>query len=803
MWEERQGSSGRRPSRAPRVCFALVISYCDRRSNRRGERMVEVSGPEDAAAADVLVVDNSEIERRLVRLILEARGHRVVEAATGHAALDVLTQAQPMVVLLDASAGDRGEAELCARLRAESPHPIVVLAMTSSPGEDAVLRWVAAGFDDLIEKPIIPKRLVDLVEARSALLLLAHRSGSRDDSAFLRLVLDAIHDGIVVADRRGHFVLWNRAAVELLPRGPTQSSPGDWSREYSVYRPDGVTPFPNDDLPLVRALRGQSVDEVDMHLAHAGARGGRWVRTSARPLTEAHGALQGAVAIIRDVTAQRDAEREARESRAEWRALVEDAVDIIASIDRDGRIRFINRGVPPLRREEIIGSSIERFMPAEEHDRVRVLLEHVFTTGQPANIEVMGQVPGAPVAWYSLHLGPIRTDGVITGAVAVARDITQKKQTEAQLIVSDRMASVGTLAAGVAHEINNPLAAVMANLELVQQDLAEISGRIGRRDLYEMLNDARDAADRVKRIVRDLKIFSRAEEARVGPVDLRRVIESTLRMAWNEIRHRARLVKDYGEVPLVDGNESRLGQVFLNLIVNAAQAIPEGQAERNQIRITTRLEPEGMVGVAITDTGSGMSEEIRARLFTPFFTTKPIGVGTGLGLSICQRIVADAGGEIRVASELGKGSTFTVLLPPSPLELRPIAEPSLPPPATARRGRVLVIDDDPLITRAVRRTLAAHDVVATQRAQEALAKLEAGEDFDVILCDLMMPEVTGMDLHAALSRSRPELASRMVFVSGGAFTVRAREFLDTVPNLRLEKPFDPRQLRHLVAEHLR
>jgi CheY-like chemotaxis protein len=198
-----------------------------------------------------------------------------------------------------------------------------------------------------------------------------------------------------------------------------------------------------------------------------------------------------------------------------------------------------------------------------------------------------------------------------------------------------------------------------------------------------------------------------------------------------------------------------------------------------------------------------MPADVLKRLFTPFFTTKPVGVGTGLGLSICHRIVTAIGGEIAVESTVGRGSTFRVTLPPA--ELR--REVSVPLPkglAAARRARILVIDDEPAVVKAVSRILGSeHDVVTTHRAQDALALIVGGDRFDVILCDLMMPEMTGMEFHGELVRASPEQADKIVFVTGGAFTSRARSFLDQVKNRRFEKPFDAAQLRAIVRERLR
>jgi len=273
-------------------------------------------------------------------------------------------------------------------------------------------------------------------------------------------------------------------------------------------------------------------------------------------------------------------------------------------------------------------------------------------------------------------------------------------------------------------------------------------------------------------------------------------------MSWNEIRHRARLVKDYGDLPPVRANESRLGQVFLNLLVNAAQAIPEGAADRNEIRIVTRSVPPGRVTIEVRDSGGGIPPEVLGRIFDPFFTTKPSGVGTGLGLSICHSIVTALDGEISVDTAAERGTTFRVTLPIADLTTAIPARAVTPQTqSSGRRGKVLVIDDEPLIGAAVKRALTSeHDVTAMSSSHEALTRLRAGERYDVILCDLMMPALTGMDIHDELTKLAPAQADRMVFITGGAFTARAQSFLAEVQNPRIEKPFDLHALRALVHQ---
>jgi signal transduction histidine kinase len=240
----------------------------------------------------------------------------------------------------------------------------------------------------------------------------------------------------------------------------------------------------------------------------------------------------------------------------------------------------------------------------------------------------------------------------------------EQRRLREQLMVAERMASVGTLAAGVAHEINNPLAAVVANLELALRSVERLPAELPDvAELRAELRDAHEAAHLVRQIVRDVKVFSRTVDERASPVDVRQVLDSTVRMAWNEIRHRARLVRQYEPVPPVWTTDARLGQVFLNLLINAAQAIEIGHVDSNEIRLSTRTDDQGRAVVEIADTGVGISAENLNRIFAPFFTTKPPGSGTGLGLSISLRIVKEIGGAMELASETGRGTTARVFLP--------------------------------------------------------------------------------------------------------------------------------------------
>ncbi len=494
------------------------------------------------------------------------------------------------------------------------------------------------------------------------------------------------------------------------------------------------------------------------------------------------------------------AEQALRQSEHRFRALIENTSDGVCLLGGDGTIVYSSPSM-----EQMLG-----FAPSEPLGNLVRLLHPEDRSAVLAKVDQALAHPSVPV----LAQGRARRkdgstavfEGVFTnllaqpavrGIVLNLRDLTERKQMEARLMMADRMVSVGTLAAGVAHEINNPLAYVIANLDHVS---ARVAGSADQ-ETAEALREAQSGAERVRIIVRDLKTFSRGDEAKSGPIELQRVLDASANMAWNEIRQRARLIKDYAvELPLVLGNESRLGQVFLNLLINAAQAIPEGAPDQNQVRICTRREEERVI-VEVSDSGAGIAREHLPRLFDPFFTTKPIGVGTGLGLFICQNIISALGGEITVRSAPGKGTTMIVSLPAAKAEALDDAD--LAPAPERAGGRLLIIDDEPMLCAALRRRLPEHEVATETSPLAALSRIRRGEQFDLILCDLMMRELSGMAFHEILERESPSVTRKIVFMTGGAFTPVARAFLDRVKNPRLEKPIDLHNVRALLASQIR
>src|SRR6266540_2527143 len=499
---------------------------------------------------------------------------------------------------------------------------------------------------------------------------------ARSDDAMVRAALGGrgVAEGI---DYRGVRVL---AAMEPAPDLP-------WILVAKVDAAEALAPM--------RELRGWVIVGVLALVLAAAAGTALWWRVESAAFERRRlQHLAERIALERRVDTEREQAQEAlRASEAKFRAAFEFATLGILLVDAEGRLVETNRA---LRR------MLDR---GEDELRELTFAEVHAVADRPSAVAILRQMreDGAPLEVIVRASALRDAAGAFRFALAVVEDVTEKKRLEAQLALADRMASVGTLAAGVAHEINNPLAFILANLEFA---VAELRAAAVDPEVVRALAEARDGGLRVREIVRDLKAFSRADtEEGHETLDLRRVLQSALGLAQNEIRHRARLEVEVGDIPHVTGSEHRIGQVFLNLLINAAQAVPDGRAAENLVRAVTATAPDGRALVEISDSGSGIAADVLPHIFDPFFTTKPVGVGTGLGLSICHGIVSGLGGEIQVDSRLGRGSTFRVLLPPA----RPAKQAERPPetPAAVRapRGRILVVDDEALVGRAVKRIL--------------------------------------------------------------------------------------------------
>lgn len=383
--------------------------------------------------------------------------------------------------------------------------------------------------------------------------------------------------------------------------------------------------------------------------------------------------------------------------------------------------------------------------------------------------------------------------------IAVAREVGPRLNRVRQLAISDRLSALGTFAAGMAHEINNPLSYVMADLEVLRDELDGLDGEIGparREELRRLINEMTEGARRIADVVRDLRTFARADDAPAGSIDIHRLLSATLAIASSEIRRRARLERDLRPIPRVRANPARVGQVLVNLIVNALQSVPEGEPDRHVVRVATYTTPEGDAAIEVSDTGPGIAPELLQRIFDPFFSTKEYRSGGGLGLSVCHAIVSGLGGELLVESEPGHGSTFRVVLPAEERSTPPAPTPA-PVTRTGAGARVLVIDDEPGVGRALRRILRRYETTIAVTGREARALLR-DENFAVVFCDLALPDVDGLELYREVSARRPDLGRRFIFLTGGVLSKDQEATVAATGQPVVEKPFDLAGIRTLV-----
>jgi PAS domain S-box-containing protein len=515
-----------------------------------------------------------------------------------------------------------------------------------------------------------------------------------------------------------------------------------------------------------------------------------WAVYHSVPLAEAGGGLAGALVTLLDIGDRIRVEGELRRSEERWRSLVANLPDFVITYDARGYLRTINRTVEGMTTQDAEGRHFGEFMPADATAHFAEMFERVIETGETITFETQGNAASGSVAWYESVLCPSRREGTVDGVIVIARNIDARKRLEEELARSQRLAAIGMLAAGIAHEINNPLTYILGSLDFAL-------ARPHDDEAGAALAEARAGAERVRAIVRDLKLLAREQDATEGPADLRKVVDAALGIVDSELRHRARVVRTDADLPKVRGNEGRLVQVVINLLVNAMQAIADSDPARHVVRVTTRAAADGRSAeLVIEDDGEGIAAEHLPRIFDPFFTTKPAGTGTGLGLPICHSIVTASGGVIEIDSEPQRGTRAFVRLPFARGPARSPTrndEPNLPP-----RRRVLVVDDEAAVARALGRMIGdVHDVRIANDGDQALELIER-EPFDIVLCDVMMPRVSGIDVYERVRAGHPELAGRFVLVTGGVFAPEIRARLEGHGVPCLFKPFDRAILLEVV-----
>ena len=517
----------------------------------------------------------------------------------------------------------------------------------------------------------------------------------------------------------------------------------------------------------------------------------RAVSVSTAPLREEDGSggpseITGVVASLRDITNEQRASDAIARSEARYQRLVETAPDAIFTVDMDARFTSVNRAFEHAvgrSRSELEGQRFTEVL-ADSPRRVAEELFRETAAGRRAQAEIRYRDTQGELCTGSVTATPVIEDGEIRGCLGIIRDVTGERRLADQLLQREKLAAVGQLVSGVAHELNNPLAGVLAFAQLLEA--APGSAEEQREAIRAIHKEAKRAA----RIVSNLLLFARERDPERTRTDLNAVMLDALELRRYVLRtQQVEVVTELDPgIPAVWADPFQLQQVVLNLITNAEYAL-KGVDHAKSITLRT-WRANNRVYASVADNGTGIRAEVIDRVFNPFFTTKEVGEGTGLGLSISHGIIRQHGGQISVESVPGEGATFLIDLPLSPLA-NPKPESD---PATARRGSAssafLIVDDEPSIRRALSRYLAreGHAVDTASTGDEALSHM-ASRRYDAILLDLRMPDTAGRVVYERLLEEDPEHAARVVFATGDAESETARKFLREAERPYVSKPF--------------
>ena len=630
----------------------------------------------------------------------------------------------------------------------------------------------------------------------------------RESEELRRAILTDMRAGLVAQLPDGSIFFSNQAALDIL--GLTEDEiTGRTStdeRWYSIHE-DG-SPFPGQDHPAMVSLRtGESYSGVIMGVFRPRTNERGWILIDSVVHRNDRGEIAWVLCSFIDITERKRAEDAKRESDALFRAVYLNAgLGVLLRSAQTDRVegnptfqRMIKRSA-----EELQAITMRDLVHPE--DAVASVKSHAdLLAGRIESYELERRFVRADgeLLWGHEAVSLVRDpDGTPLHVVEMIMDITDRKRMETQLMLADRLASLGTMAAGVGHEINNPLTWVMGNITLALEILQDMGTEAQMEPLsgvLDALEEASAGTTRVSAIVHDLQLFSRVDDTPGATADPNQVVQSTSRMLRNELKHRTEFELDLSPVPKVVGDAPRIGQILTNLIVNALHALPDRPLRQNLIRVSTRLEGERVV-LSVYDNGVGVPPALRSRIFDPFFTTKDVGSGTGLGLSICHSLVTRLGGRIELDSDPDRGTVFRVFLVPATTGDRKPFAPDGSADETSSRKRILCIDDEPSVGRLIARFLrSAHDVVVETDGEQAIERLRSGERYDAIICDIMMPTMNGIDFFDRLKRIDPKLAERCGFITGGVFTEKARSFAEALPSTRLvRKPFQPKTIKALV-----
>ncbi len=611
--------------------------------------------------------------------------------------------------------------------------------------------------------------------------------GVRDARDRWQQTFDSITELVTVHNAAGEITAANNAMLELTGLNADEV-PGVLPERLFPQRGEEVTEAVKHCLVTGESLPAEDHLSADQQIH----------QVQITPIKDARGVVTGCVRVARDVTTARRAADRIAQSEGRYRELAEGANDVIYTHDLLGNFLYVNR-----RAVDVFGHSRREFaqlrfldlVVPEEAARAKDYITDLVAGAEGEQSEFPMLARDGSVVVLQLGATLMRRDGQPVGVHGIARDVTAEKQLTEQLLQYERLASVGTLIAGIAHELNNPLTVITGYVELLRSGLSE-----SRVD--EALATIAEQAERCRAMAQDLLGFARRPEDHLTRMDVNRAVRGVLDLQAYDLRStNVRVETDLDpHLPEVLTEHGQLQQVIYNLVSNAHDAMAE---EGGILTITTGVS-DGNVVFTIADTGSGIPPALLPKIFEPFFTTKARGEGTGLGLSICQNIVQIYGGTISAANRPDGGAAFTVALPPAahadtPAEPEPTETDAVALSDQITPARVLIIEDEIALAELVAIYLqrSGHEVVAEHNGNDGLARALA-EDFDLIICDVQLPGINGDEVAVRLLQERPELDNHIVIATGDVLSPATRALFDETGLPHIHKPFKLEQLSELL-----
>ena len=652
----------------------------------------------------ILLVDDSPVSIRLLSITLKNWGYDFLVAYDGREALEIFKNNDIQIVITDWMMPNMDGLALCEEIRKiAGKNYVYLIVVTSKDQDEDINEAFKKGIDDYITKPLDLSRLKVSLKSAQRITSLSESLNKEievheETSRKLNSILEYSADIIYTLDLDGNFININNVAKELT--GYTEKELLNINF-YDLFHEENKNKVINMFNSVVKSRKTLKNYPFEI-IARDGTK--RYFETSVG-LEQNEKEITGFQGSIKDITKRVNAEKALEKNEKENRLLIESMKEGLIKLDEKGILTFVNDSFCKMisySKEELIGKSVLSLFDNEEKEKIMKKMarrkEGIGETYEINYTDKEGRL--IPVV---ISAKPVfNSNGQFEGTIAVITDITaikqaehERREIETQLLQSDKMASIGQLAAGVAHEINNPTGFVSSNINTLSDYINKYNTLINEyrnfinqlkqsgniddymkniqilKDLEEhmdidfliddipsLIQESIEGTDRIKKIIQDLKDYAHPGDDKPSYADINKCIDSTLNIVWNEIKYKAEVVKEYDNLPEVLCYPQQLNQVFANLFINASHAI----MNEGEIKVKTSLLSD-KIEVMISDTGSGIPEENINKVFDPFFTTKEVGKGTGLGLNVAYNIVKKHHGDIKVKSKEGKGTSFTIFIP--------------------------------------------------------------------------------------------------------------------------------------------